>query len=275
MFPAIAIFFRGIRAAATVAMLALWCSGARADITSLQECAAGLGNNSGTAVPSLGSELQILSWNIQKADNRGWEQDLKQLAEGVELAFIQEAASNALIPEALPEAGYRAFAPGYRRGPTVTGVMTLSRSKASLECDLESREPWLGTPKAMAITEYPLAGREDRLLAINIHAVNFTFGLADYRQQLAMLSVLIRRHRGPVLIAGDLNTWRDGRVAAVAAFMREHSLRAVTFNPDLRSTVFGQALDHVLTRGLEANSANAVPVNSSDHNPLLVSLKIS
>lgn len=275
MFPSTALLFRGARATAAIIALALFCTTAQADITSLRECAAGLGNNTGTIKPPLGPELRIISWNIQKSGSRDWAQDLRQLAQGVELAFIQEAASDALIPEVLPETAHHSFAPGYRRGQTITGVMTLSSSEASLECDLESREPWLGTPKAMAITEYPLSGREERLLAINIHAVNFTFGLEDYRQQLDMLSVLIRQHRGPVLIAGDLNTWREGRVAAVADFMRENGLQAVAFSPDLRSTVFGQALDHILTRGLEASSANAVPVRSSDHNPLLVSLKLS
>ena len=56
--------------------------------------------------------------------------------------------------------------------------------------------------------------------------------------------------------------------------MAEHDLSPVTFMPDLRTTVFGNALDHILVRGLQTASAVAIPVDSSDHNPLLVRLRL-
>lgn len=245
-----------------------------AENLSAEDCAAGLGSTVFSGGPALGPDLQILSWNIQKAGNSGWLADLQQLSAGVELAFLQEAAIGAAIGDTLPETRHRAFAPGWSKGSKVTGVMTLSRHKASLECDFSAREPLLRTPKATAVTEYPLLGREDRLLAINIHSVNFSFGLTRYREQLQALSAVIERHQGPVLIAGDLNTWSALRVRAVNEFMVSHDLTAVEFKHDLRTTVFGKPLDHVLTRGLETSAAYAIPVDSSDHNPLLVSLRL-
>lgn len=245
-----------------------------AENLSAEDCAAGLGSTVFSGGPALGPDLQILSWNIQKAGNSGWLADLQQLSAGVELAFLQEAAIGAAIGDTLPETRYQAFAPGWSRGSKVTGVMTLSRHKASLECDFSSREPLLRTPKATAVTEYLLLGREDRLLAINIHSVNFSFGLTRYREQLQALSAVIDQHQGPVLIAGDLNTWSAPRVRAVNEFMVSHDLTAVEFKHDLRTTVFGKPLDHVLTRGLKTSSAYAIPVDSSDHNPLLVSLRL-
>ncbi len=262
---------RHLAAAAALLLLAAQSSG---DNLVAQDCAASLGSMAFSEEQALGPELQIISWNIQKAGHRHWAEDLEQLSEGVELAFLQEAAFGTTLVDILPDTLHRAFAPGFSNGQQVTGVMTLSRHKASLECDFSAQEPLLRTPKATAVTEHPLRGREDRLLAINIHSVNFSFGLTRYREQLQALSAVIERHEGPVLIAGDLNTWNGPRVRVLNEFMASHNLTAVEFEDDLRTTVFGNPLDYVLTRGLETAAAYAIPVDSSDHNPLLVSLRL-
>lgn len=222
----------------------------------------------------LSDQVDILSWNIQKASHSGWAQDLAELAGGVNLAFIQEASVQARIPRVL--AGlYQAFARGYSTTEDETGVMTLSSSSPSLDCQFTSWEPWLGTPKATSVTEFPLAGRTDRLLAINLHAVNFALGLDDFRRQFQSLVDLLARHEGPVILAGDLNTWSQERQALVDTFTSEFGLTPVAFNPDLRSTVFGRALDHIYVRGMHTVAARVVPVATSDHNPLLVRLALN
>jgi endonuclease/exonuclease/phosphatase (EEP) superfamily protein YafD len=223
----------------------------------------------------LSGQLDILSWNIQKSSNTGWDRDLAELSGGVNLAFIQEASIQARIPEVLAGPLYQEFAQGYTTPEYETGVMTLSSSSPSLSCRFTSWEPWLGTPKATSVTEFPLAGRAERLLAINLHAVNFAWGLEDFRQQFRALKDLLARHRGPVILAGDLNTWSQERQALVDEFTTEYGLAPVAFNPDLRSTVFGRALDHIYIRGLHTLAARVVPVATSDHNPLLVKLALN
>jgi endonuclease/exonuclease/phosphatase (EEP) superfamily protein YafD len=223
----------------------------------------------------LSGQLDVISWNIQKASNTGWDEDLAELSGGVNLAFIQEASIQAHIPEVLAAPLHQAFARGYTTPQYETGVMTLSSSSPSLSCQLTSWEPWLGTPKATSVTEYPLAGRRERLLAINVHAVNFAWGLEDFRQQFRALKDLLARHQGPVILAGDLNTWSQERQALVDEFTTEYGLAPVAFNPDLRSTVFGRALDHIYIRGLHTLAARVVPVATSDHNPLLVKLALN
>jgi endonuclease/exonuclease/phosphatase (EEP) superfamily protein YafD len=153
-----------------------------------------------------------------------------------------------------------------------TGVMTVSSSLPSVHCNLTSWEPWLGTPKATSITEYPLQGRRDRLLTINLHAVNFTLGVVNFQAQFQALTDVLSSHQGPVILAGDLNTWSDKRQAVVENFMREHGLGPVVFEPDLRTTTFGHALDHIYVRGMRAESARVIQVTSSDHNALRVRL---
>jgi endonuclease/exonuclease/phosphatase (EEP) superfamily protein YafD len=237
-----------------------------------QQCSELLGHGRVVEGEELSGQLEILSWNIQKAKNTGWAQDLAAFAGEVNLAFIQEASIQAHIPEAINNPLYETFAAGYTTTSQRTGVMTLSSTAPSLRCDFTSREPWLGTPKATSVTEFPLAGREERLLAINLHAVNFALGLEALQQQFRALTALLEQHRGPVILAGDLNTWSSQRQTLVDNFTNRFGLNAIAFNPDLRTTVFGQALDHIYIRGLQAQAARVIPVSSSDHNPLRVRL---
>jgi len=230
----------------------------------------------GQVVTSHGGELsgavEVLSWNIQKAGNVGWAEDLANFSAGIDLAFIQEASVQAHIPKAIRENMHEAFAAGYTTDSMQTGVMTVSSSSPSVACNLTSWEPWLGTPKATSITEYPLQDREERLLTINLHAVNFTLGLVNFQAQFQALTDVLNKHQGPVILAGDLNTWSDKRQALVDNFMSKHGLNPVTFEPDLRTTTFGHALDHIYVRGMLAEAARVIQVSSSDHNALRVRL---
>ncbi len=237
-------------------------------------CGAALGLAPVEQGQELDDYLDVLSWNIQKASNTGWATDLAQLANGVNLAFIQEAAVEAQIPGAIPTPLYQAFAAGYTTDRQRTGVMTLSSSSPSLHCNLTHWEPWLGTPKATSVTEFPLAGREERLLAINLHAVNFAIGLAGYEHQLRSLAELLASHQGPAILAGDFNTWSAARQDLVDNILGELGMQAVEFQPDLRTTAFGRALDHIYVRGLQASFSEVIPVSSSDHNPLRARFKL-
>ncbi|MGB1141795.1 MAG: endonuclease/exonuclease/phosphatase family protein [Halioglobus sp.] len=237
-------------------------------------CADTLGQMTPLLGAPLEGELEVLSWNIQKASNDGWAQDLASFSEGVHLAFLQEAAIEAAIPDAIASDLYSVFAQGYTTTSRETGVMTLSTGLPTADCQFTAVEPWLGTPKATAVSEYPIAGREDRLLAINLHSVNFDLGMASFNEQLEALSAVLARHDGPAIVAGDLNTWSGSRQQAVDAFMQEHGLGSVAFEPDLRTRAFGRALDHIYVRGMEPTLAQVIPVTSSDHNPLRVRLAI-
>lgn len=219
-------------------------------------------------------KLEILSWNIQKASRTGWRQDLARLGGDVDLAFIQEADLHAGLGALLPAASHEAFAEGYTGSGKRTGVMTLSAHRPGWHCSLSVLEPWLRTPKATSVTTHRLAGGEKKLLAVNLHAVNFALGLEDLQRQFAPLKDLIASHEGPVILAGDMNTWSESRQALLDRFALEFGLNPVSFNPDLRSTAFGNALDHIYVRGLRAESATVIPVDSSDHNPLRVSLAL-
>jgi endonuclease/exonuclease/phosphatase (EEP) superfamily protein YafD len=141
-----------------------------------------------------------------------------------------------------------------------------------VHCHLLALEPWLRTPKATSVTLYPLADRQEKLLAINLHAINFTFGVSDYQNQLAALTTLIAEHEGPVIFGGDLNTWSPGRQQVLQHFASEMALVAVPFDPDHRVTVLGRPLDHLYVRDLTWGHTTTHKFTTSDHNPLMATL---
>lgn len=223
----------------------------------------------------LSGPLDILSWNIQKASNEGWMEDLLELGAGAHLTFIQEAVIHAQLSEVHPTGPlYQSFSQGYKTSSQSTGVMTLSTHAPTMQCNFSSTEPWLGTPKAATVTEHALEGREDRLLAINLHAVNFTLGVQDLQEQLRPLATLLADHQGPAILAGDFNTWSASRQQVVEQMLSGHGLQAVIFQPDLRTTAFGRPLDHIYIRRMAVEYAEVVPVNSSDHNALRARLQL-
>jgi len=259
-----------------VLVVALASFNSRTAAREATSCGSFLGQNPPLEGQALSGQLDILSWNIQKASNDGWAEDLATMASEVNLAFIQEASLQARIPDAIGRNPlYQAFTQGYSTGKMHTGVMTLSSHTPSMLCNFTSLEPWLGTPKTATVTEHTLEGRDDRLLAINLHAVNFTLGLQDFRKQLQPLAQLLADHTGPAILAGDFNTWSDSRQQAVDQLLSGHGLSALQFPLDLRTTAFGRPLDHIYVRGMHVQSTEVIPVSSSDHNALRARLQVN
>lgn len=223
--------------------------------------------------------IDFLNWNIQKGNDVDWSSKLARIGVSADIVTLQEAplANEGWQTVNLATRGdaqFHAFAPGFETRRTPTGVMTVSRALPLVQCNLSSTEPFLRTPKATIVTEYALTGRSDTLLVINIHAINFTFGMAAFEQQLADASGILARHEGPVIFSGDFNTWRRARLAHVDELIAAHGLRAVEFTDDERKRVFGLPLDHVYVRGLNVLEAETYSTDTSDHNPMRVRFSI-
>jgi endonuclease/exonuclease/phosphatase (EEP) superfamily protein YafD len=261
---------------AAVLPLSMPEASSRSLLDKARACADNLGQLPIAEGQVLSPPLDILSWNIEKTSNDGWMEDLLEHGSGTHLTFIQEATIGAQLGEVHPTGPlYQSFAQGYSNSSQSTGVMTLSSHAPTMQCNFTRTEPWLGTPKAATVTEHALAGRDERLLAINLHAVNFTFGVEDLREQLRPLATLLANHRGPAILAGDFNTWSASRQQLIDQLLSGHGLNPVSFEPDLRTTAFGRALDHIYLRGLEAEYAEVIPVTSSDHNALRARLQLT
>jgi endonuclease/exonuclease/phosphatase (EEP) superfamily protein YafD len=221
----------------------------------------------------LRAPFSLLNWNVEKAQHPELISEFTAFAKKSDLIFLQEAVPLKKAQTAIEQSLFEAFVPGYVQNEIETGVLTLSRAPHLVHCHLLATEPWLRTPKATSVTLYPLADSGATLLTVNLHAVNFSFGVKAYRKQLNKAAALIRSHKGPVIFGGDLNTWSNKRQGVVDSVADELGLIPVPFSPDHRTTQFGKPLDHLYVRGLAWQSTETREVSTSDHNPLLVTFR--
>jgi endonuclease/exonuclease/phosphatase family metal-dependent hydrolase len=214
-------------------------------------------------------EFSMAVWNAQKITGSPWLPDFGWLTDSFDLVLIQEFA----LTSDWQEQSYLSFAPGFGARQAVTGVATLSRIKPLSRCELNAREPMLRTPKATAIARFPMAGGES-LVVVNLHAVNFSFGLVNFGNQLRDAVQAVAYHDGPLIFSGDFNTWRADRLALVDQLLADLDLLPVQFANDERKKIFGRYLDHIYIRGLEVLEATTQVVDASDHNPMFVRLRL-
>ena len=234
----------------------------------VESCRARLGAPQPVVGPELDAVLHLLSWNVRKGSEARWRAELALLASDRDLVLIQEAVLEPTFTDVLPQIDHWAFGPGYRDHARLTGVMTLSRVPPLAHCYLTTTEPWLKTPKATMVTRYGIAGTAETLVVVNLHAVNFSVGLAAFRAQMDQVREALRDHRGPLIVAGDFNTWRGARMAVVERLADDLDLQPLAFGEDRRKFVFGLPLDHVFVRGLVARETATHEVGASDHNAL-------
>jgi endonuclease/exonuclease/phosphatase (EEP) superfamily protein YafD len=243
--------------------------------TDVKTCRATLGQPKPATLAELDARrISVLSWNIHKGLHRQWIDDLGTVGASRDLVLLQEARLDRALTDAIQGLNHWAFAPGYRHGNRLTGVITVSSSPPLTHCNLSSQEPWLRTPKTMTITEYGLTGTHQTLAVVNIHAINFSLGLKDFRRQLAQVGQVLQAHAGPMIVSGDFNTWRPARQAVVEALAEELGLAAVVFEEEHRTRFFGQEVDHLYVRGLSQRTSATYPLESSDHNPLAAELHL-
>ncbi|MCL1144498.1 endonuclease/exonuclease/phosphatase family protein [Shewanella marinintestina] len=212
--------------------------------------------------------LDVTTWNLYKQNSSGWDVTLKQLAERSDLLLLQEAKYTADLKSFVEEQElYMLLARAFTFAEEPIGVMNLSRDRALSSCVFRKAEPYIHFPKSMLISYYLLSDAT-QLLAVNIHSINFTWGLDEYKAQLSVVKEALLNHTGPIIFAGDMNTWSEQRSEAVAQLLKNTGLIEAIPNEDSRTTFFGHRLDHIYYRDLELVKAESIITESSDHNPV-------
>ncbi len=287
------ITFRGVRKVSLIALCATLWGCANTPLQTASTLFAKFGNHSSPAVqgpescqnaivapldaaaPTLDPhQIELFVWNIQKGLNPRSFNDLARLAGGKNLVLIQEARLEQHPFDALELAKFWSFAPGYKTTSASTGVMTMSDIAPVTHCYLSDREPWLRSPKAISITRFGLASTDATLVVVNVHAVNFTWGVVDFSKQVAKIEAALAMHNGPVIVAGDFNTWRKRRLEVLQGVAKRLELEELAFDEDQRVTPFGSIVDRIFIRGLNTSNALTTAVTSSDHNPMSVTLSM-
>ncbi len=224
--------------------------------------------------------IRIVVWNMYKGQNETWKKNYKFLAENRDILMLQEMYLDEKMKTTFEEDTDHEYRMAtsfiYRKGNIRTGVATASTIAPSRVFYQQSkvREPGINTPKMALFTFYPIAGSEKDLLTINIHAINFvsTTGLA---RQIKDIEEVMREYDGPVVFAGDFNTWSPGKFRFVRMMAVRNNLKEVKFSKDDRMVKFGYPLDYVFYRGLELKKERVWgELNGADHKAMEVIFSI-
>ena len=155
-----------------------------------------------------------------------------------------------------------------------SGVMTASNIQPVYTCALRISEPLIRIPKTALISRYQIAGSDKYLLVANIHAINFSIGMESYAQQIKILTDNLAHHDGPIIVAGDFNTWSDARMQSVNDMVSALFLNGLAYTNHNRTSIMGNAIDHVFYRGLIPTNYEVKQVTSSDHNPITATFRL-
>ena len=220
--------------------------------------------------------FSLLTWNMLKGMKDGWKEDLQRLSSDVDLLVLQEAYLTDELRELLRNQRYNwDLTTAFEYKNIESGVLTASKIEPDFLCSYRFEEPLITIPKSMLITRYPLSDTNQLLMVANIHSINFTVGTSRFRAQLQQFEELASKHHGPLVMAGDFNTWSKERMAIVDSVAENLNLQAVNFDENKRVTIFGHNVDHIYFRGLVPCEAVVSPVTTSDHNPMRVTFRLA
>ena len=231
--------------------------------------------------------FRMLVWNIHKQGDSGWERDLSGFAAASDVMLLQETVLQPPLRKILEDSGLRwVMASSFLLGADDNGVLTATRIAPIASCTQRAVEPLIRFPKSAVISWLPITdtrtdtradartGSTETLAIANVHSINFELAPDVYRAQLDALADALAGHRGPIIFAGDFNTWNDARDAVVGEIAARLGLTELNLRVDQRAVFFGRHLDHIFIRGLQLIEVGAIPVTSSDHNPLAATLRI-
>jgi len=235
--------------------------------------------------------FRLLVWNIHKQGDSGWERDLSGFVAASDVMLLQETVLQPPLRNILEDSGLRwVMASSFLLGADDNGVLTATRIAPIASCTQRVVEPLIRFPKSAVISWLPIAhtrtdtrtntrtdartGSTETLAIANVHSINFELAPDVYRAQLEALADALAGHRGPIIFAGDFNTWNDARDAVVGEIAARLGLSELNLRVDQRAVFFGRHLDHIFIRGLQLIDVGAIPVTSSDHNPLAATLRI-
>lgn len=118
-------------------------------------------------------------------------------------------------------------------------------------------------------------GGQVRLVVVHTSNPVRRSGLRSRNQLMAALATQLRRHHGPLVVAGDFNA--TPYTPAFARFLQDAGLTTVRAYPGTYPQLagdFGLPIDHVLVRGVRIADIEALDAFGSDHRPLRADLVV-
>jgi endonuclease/exonuclease/phosphatase (EEP) superfamily protein YafD len=192
--------------------------------------------------------IKILIWNVYKGQRQNFENHFLDLARTKDILVIQEMYLDQRMLSLLQKLSdfYFVGATSFLDSNIPTGVLTgsLGHLKDSKYLKSEFSEPITKTPKMSLLNSYAVRGFKKPLLIVNTHAINFVT-MVEYEHQIQDLFIKITEYAGPVIFAGDFNTWSLGRMEILKKYIKQLKFNEVKFEKDERLKVLGNPLDHI------------------------------
>ena len=222
------------------------------------------------SVPKLtGSRFHLITWNVHKGQDKGWQEDLARLSNQADFVLLQEATQH----QNLSTFSTALFVSSFSFKELLSGVKTFTQTQPEWYCGGGVAEPLIQIPKVASMMSFPLE-KGDSLLLINVHLINFEWGISAYQAQLEQIFSFVENHQGPIIMSGDFNAWNEDRLNLVNNLMKKYGLDSVALSQDERVRFLGYPLDYIFMRGVKVVSATSEVVTSSDHNPLLIEFEL-
>ena len=228
--------------------------------------------------PSLApSEFDIFVWNVYKGQKAHiFEKDFRQLGGGKDFIFLQEAILDQRMPKIWREdfpayEWHLAQSFHYKKDFSSTGVAIGSMLKPEVVDFIraKTRELFWLTPKLTLFNQYDFDGQ--KVLFVCTHVLNFVT-LGAFTNSLYEIAEKISEFAGPIVLAGDFNTWNFKRYMIMRSIFRDLGLEHLDLDDDGRVL----KLDHVFVRGFDVVKARVHhTILSSDHFPLEIRLKLA
>lgn len=227
--------------------------------------------------PLLLPEMNVFVWNVYKGQKAHiFENDFKKFGSGKDFILLQEA----LVDNRMPLLWQNDFSAyewhlaqsfHYKRDLSSTGV-AIGSKVSPMSVDFirsKAREFFWLTPKLTLFSEYDFEGR--KVLFVCTHVLNFVTTGA-FSSSLYEIAQKISEFNGPVVLAGDFNTWNVKRYMIMKSIFRELKLEHLDLDNDGRLL----KLDHVFVRGFDVLKAEVHHTAlGSDHFPLEIKLKLT
>lgn len=222
-------------------------------------------------------DYSLLVWNIYKQAKDDFYRD-EMFIRGFDFSLLQEISQDNTFELFIK--GFISdyiFAASFLDDGIGTGVGVISRVKIN-EYDFVrsyAREPVIKTPKMAAIADIKIFQSNKSLKMISIHAVNFV-RLWAFKKHIDQVFAKVKDHKGPMIWAGDFNTWNKSRLNYLIYKLKQLKLTHLSLKDShLVKKFMGKPLDHIFVRGISVKSARAIAKpDQSDHNPLVLKFSL-
>ncbi len=214
----------------------------------------------------------LVTWNIYKNKQYGALEDLGKIISQSDFVLVQEFLLDVSQKSQIDEMqNYQwNFGKSFQDVGNWTGVATVSKYQASEAFSLKSpkNEPVTKTPKMSVISNYQIQDGT-QLLVANLHGLNFDLSNTSFKSQIDAVMLYLKEHQGPMIFAGDFNTWNKERREYLFKNIKTLELERVPLENPIG--IFKQTLDHIFVRGVTVVEETLMTeITSSDHSPLRI-----